>query len=91
MLGKLFKYDFKWINKIMMYYYIFTIAISVVTRILSNFRDTFIQNLVYGIFRGILIGCFINIVINYSLITNLYKYNITNGIMNYSIVNEEGN
>ena len=64
MLGKLMKYDFKWINKIMMYYYIFTIVISVVTRILSNFRDTFIQNLIYGIFRGILIGCFINIVIN---------------------------
>ena len=42
-------------------------------------------------FNPVVIDQIINIVINYSLITNLYKYNITNGIMNYSIVNEEGN
>jgi thiamine kinase-like enzyme len=33
----------------------------------------------------------INIIINYSLISNLYKYNITNEVINFSILNDIGN
>ena len=39
MLGKLFKYDFKWINKIMIVYYIIAIVLAILTRFVESIEQ----------------------------------------------------
>ena len=42
MLKRLFKYDFKWINKVMIIYYIILLVISILTKIVESMDQTFL-------------------------------------------------
>lgn len=64
MLKKLEKYDSLWINKIMYIYYAICLVISVLTRIMASFTETFMGNLIYSILRSCAIACFISCLIN---------------------------
>ena len=64
MLGKLIKYDIKWINKVMVIYYLITFVLCVLTRVLSGFSDNFFLNIIFYAVRGMAIACFANVLIN---------------------------
>ena len=64
MLKKLIKYDFLWMNRNMAIIFAISIILSILTRIASNYTDSVIGDLVYGILRGFTIAAFANIVIN---------------------------
>ena len=64
MLKKLIKYDLKWINKYLVYYYIITLAVAIITRIQSNFIESVIGIVIYRILYSIEIGCLISCLIN---------------------------
>ncbi len=64
MLGKLIKYDIKWINKVMVIYYLITFVFCVLTRVLSGFSDNFFLNIIFYAVRGMAIACFANVLIN---------------------------
>ena len=64
MLGKLVKYDLKWINKLLVIYYLITFTFCILTRIFSNFTDNFFLNIIYLVIRGIAIAGFANVLIN---------------------------
>ena len=42
MLGKLFKYDFKWINRFMPVYYVLLILVSIVTKIVEYILNNYL-------------------------------------------------
>lgn len=48
----------------MIYYYIIGICISIVTRILGCYQESFVGNLIYQIFRGIAISSWASLIIN---------------------------
>ena len=59
MLGKLFKYDFKWIiNKAMIVYFAISIFFAVITKIVETLEMTVIVTIIDKILVGILISCF---------------------------------
>lgn len=64
MLKKLIKYDLIWVNKFMLIFFSISFIISSLTRIMSNFTDAFIGNILYLILRGCAISCFVSILIN---------------------------
>ena len=64
MLGKLVKYDLKWINKLMVIYYVVTLILCTLTRVFSNFTDSFFLNIVYLVLRWAAIGAFASTLIN---------------------------
>lgn len=64
MLRKLIKYDLLWINRVMVFYYVITIILSILTRIASNFTDSAMGDIIYGILKGVTIAAFANVVIN---------------------------
>ena len=79
MLGKLIKYDFKWINKIMYVYFIIMFIVTIAVKIVESIDKT----LFLVIVDKILSGAFISIAISMSItcimriwsrfITNIYK------------------
>ena len=59
MLGKLFKYDFKWIiNKAMIIYFAISIFFALVTKFVESLEMTTIVTIIDKILVGILISCF---------------------------------
>lgn len=59
MLGKLFKYDFKWIiNKAMIIYFSLTIIFALITKFVETLEMTTIVTIIDKILVGILISCF---------------------------------
>ena len=64
MLRKLIKYDLKWINKLMVIYFIISIIICTLTRVSSYFTSSFVGNIIYLILRGFAISCFVSVMIN---------------------------
>ncbi len=63
MLGKLLKYDFKWINKVMAIYYIIAISLAILTRCIETLKQTTIVTIIDKILVGTLISCFFSIAI----------------------------
>lgn len=57
MLKNLFKYDFKWINKVMIVYYILLFITTVGVIIVENMEKTFFLVVIDKILSGYLIGC----------------------------------
>ena len=64
MLRKLIKYDFLWMNRNMVIIFAITAILSIFTRIASNFTDSVMGDLIFGILRGFTIAAFANIIIN---------------------------
>ena len=60
MLGKLMKYDFKWINKALIVYYILLFIATAGVVIVENMEQTFFLLIVDKILSGYLIGCSIS-------------------------------
>ena len=58
MLKKLCKYDLIWINKLMIIYFIISIIISLLARIMGYFNSSSIGNILYLILRGTSISSF---------------------------------
>lgn len=63
MLGKLFKYDFKWINKVMIIYYIIAIVLALLTRFVESIEQSLLVVIIDKILVGTLISCFASITI----------------------------
>lgn len=64
MLKKLIKYDFLWMNRNMIIIFAITAILSILTRIASNYTDSAMGDLIFGILRGFTIAAFANTVIN---------------------------
>lgn len=64
MLKKLMNYDLKSINKYMFIYFIITFIVCIMTRTMSYFNDSFIENILYMILRSIVIACFSSCLVN---------------------------
>ena len=64
MLKKLCKYDLIWINKLMIIYFIISIIISLLARIMGYFNSSSIGNILYLILRGTSISSFATVIIN---------------------------
>ena len=79
MLGKLLKYDLKWIYKVLIVFYILSIIFSVVGRVLSEVESSFIFNIIGQICIGTAIAMMVNILINNLIrvwvrfLRNIYK------------------
>ena len=82
MLSKLFKYDFRWINKIMPVYYIILVLISITTKIIEyllNKDPSLLLVIVDKVLVGMFIGCSVSIMITCTMrvwhrfVNNLYK------------------
>ena len=58
MLGKLFKYDFKWINKVMIVYFIINIVLALITKFVETLEMTTIVTIIDKILVGTLISSF---------------------------------
>ena len=61
MLAKLLKYDFKWINKVMIIYYTIAITLAILTRFVETLEQTTIVTIIDKILVGTLISCFFSI------------------------------
>ena len=64
MLNKLLKYDLKWINKVLIVYYIILLIIGILTRCSLLLSDSTINIIIRGILRGTFIGVFCSTIIN---------------------------
>ena len=64
MLGKLLKYDLKYMLKNMSAFYVLTIVFALLTRLFNVIRDAFIFNLLSGICSGVSISMMVSILIN---------------------------
>ena len=79
MLGKLFKYDFKWINKVMYIYFIILFILSIAVKIVESLEQTFLIVIIDKIVSAMFIGCIVSIIITCVMriwsrfITNIYK------------------
>ena len=79
MLGKLFKYDFKWINKIMPAYYILLLMVSIAVRIVESMKQNILIVIIDKILSATFIGCAVSIIISCAMriwtrfINNNYK------------------
>lgn len=82
MLGKLFKYDFKWINKIMPIYYILLVLISIATKIIEHLLNTdpslllvIVDKILVSMFIGVaipvIVTCLMRIWVRFSI--NMYR------------------
>ena len=58
MLKKLVKYDLKWINKLMVVYFVIAVIFSLLTRLTSLWTTSFAGNLLYQILRGFTISAY---------------------------------
>ena len=79
MLGKLLKYDLKWIYKPLVVFYSLALFFACVTKVLEQFDNSFIFMIITRICSGIVISMLINILINNFMgicsrfIRNMYK------------------
>ena len=64
MLRKLIKYDFLWMNRNMVIIFAIAAILSVLTRIASNFTDSVMGEIIFGVLRGFTIAAFANIIVN---------------------------
>lgn len=64
MLRKLIKYDFLWMNRNMVIIFAIAAILSILTRIASNFTDSVMGEIIFGILRGFTIAAFANIIVN---------------------------
>lgn len=64
MLGKLLKYDLKYMIKNMGVFYILSIVFSIITRVFFSLDDTFINNLLGQISVGVMFSMIASIIIN---------------------------
>ena len=82
MLAKLFKYDFKWINKVMPIYYIVLVLISIMTKIIEHLLnndpslllviiDKILSSMFIGVTISVIITCLMRIWVRFNM--NLYK------------------
>ena len=63
MLGKLLKYDFKWINKIMYIYFIILFVISIAVRIVEGMKQDLLLLVIDKILSAMFISCVVSIMI----------------------------
>ena len=79
MLGKLLKYDFKWINKVMYVYFIILFILSIAVKVVENMEQTFLLVIIDKIVSAMFIGCVVSIIITCVMriwsrfITSIYK------------------
>ena len=79
MLGKLFKYDFKWMSKVTYIYVLILIVISIALRIVESVDQTFLLVILDKILVSMFISCIVSILLTTSLriwvrfINNFYK------------------
>lgn len=79
MLGKLLKYDLKWVGKIVVIFYILAIIFSIFTRILLNVENSLLFTIIGQISSGIMISMLISSLINgfmrswVRFVRNVYK------------------
>ncbi len=64
MLGKLLKYDLKWIYKVLIVFYILSIVFALIGRGLTEIENSLILNIVGQFCNGVTIAMVINILIN---------------------------
>ena len=64
MLRKLIKYDFLWMNRNMVIIFAIAAILSILTRIASNFTDSIMGEIIFGVLRGFTIAAFANIIVN---------------------------
>lgn len=63
MLGKLFKYNFKWINKVMIIYYIIAFVLAILTRFVEAIEQNLLIVIIDKILVATLISCFASIAV----------------------------
>ena len=79
MLGKLLKYDLKWVYKVVLVFYILSLIFSGVGRILSEIENSVLFNVVAQVFIGIAISMMVSSLINCIMrlwarfVKNIYK------------------
>ena len=79
MLGKLFKYDFKWMSKVTYVYVLILIVISIALKIVESVDQTFLLVILDKILVSMFISCIVSILLTSSLriwarfIKNFYK------------------
>ena len=64
MLGKLLKYDLKWVYKVLIVFYVLAIVFSIIGRALGEIENSVLFSVVSKIFVGIAISMMINCLIN---------------------------
>ena len=74
MLGKVMKYDLKWICKPLLVFYILGLAFSGAARLLSNIQNSIVFTVITQICYGAAISMMVSIVMNYSY-ANFICYN----------------
>ena len=77
MLGKLLKYDLKWIYKVIIVFYILAIISAILTRIFFKIENSLLYSILGQITNGVMIGILINCIVN-SLIRSWVRF--TNNI-----------
>lgn len=79
MLGKLLKYDLKWVYKVVVIFYILAFIFSVFTRICFSIENSMLFNIIGQIMSGITISMLVSSLINgfmrswVRFVTNVYK------------------
>ena len=63
MLGKLFKYDFKWINKTMYVYYAILFILSIAVKVVESMKQDLLLLVIDKIVSAMFIGCVVSIII----------------------------
>jgi hypothetical protein len=63
MLSKLVKYDFKWVNRTLVFYFLVTLILCVLTRITSYFDEVVVGKILFEILRGSSIAAFFSTMI----------------------------
>lgn len=64
MLGKLLKYDLKWLYKTLRIFYIIAIIFAFMARVLNEVENSLILNIIGKVCNGVVISMIINIIIN---------------------------
>lgn len=79
MLNKLFKYDFKWINRVMYIYFIILFIITIAVKIVESFEQTLFITIIDKTLSSMFISCIVSIIITCLMriwgrfINNIYK------------------
>lgn len=79
MLGKILKYDLKWVYKVVLVFYILSLIFSGIGRIFSEIENSVLFNVIAQVFTGIAISMMINSLINCIMrlwsrfVKNIYK------------------
>lgn len=79
MVGKLLKYDLKWIYKVVVVFYILSLLFSLISRFFSIFPNSFLSQTIGQFCAGVAVGMMINSIINgvirswVRFIRNIYK------------------